>query len=88
MDSDEQPIFSSQYLLNNFSENLTFSISKEFLVKGFYHLSVYIYKPGSAPYDVVERCCDFMVLNNNSEFAHLETFNIGKVYNKNVKWGS
>ena len=86
MDADEQPIFSSQYLLNNFTESLEFSISKDFLVKGFYHLSVFIYKPGSAPYDVVDRCCDFVVMNNNSEFAHLESFNIGKVFGKSVNW--
>ncbi|MFC5684414.1 ABC transporter ATP-binding protein [Flavobacterium sp. MAHUQ-51] len=88
MDADEQPIFSSQCLLNNFSEKLKFSISKEFLVKGFYHLSIYIYKPGIAPYDVVDRCCDFTILNNNAEFAHLETFNVGKVYNKSIKWNN
>ena len=86
MDSDEQPVFSSQFLLNNYTESLVFSIPKDSLVKGFYHLSVFIYKPGSAPYDVVDRCCDFVVLNNNSEFAHLETFNIGKVYNHNLSW--
>lgn len=86
MDTDEQPVFSSQYQLDNFSEKLAFSVSKESLVKGFYHLSVYIYKPGSAPYDVVDRCCDFAVINNKAEFAHLETFNIGKVYNTNTNW--
>ena len=87
MDSDEQPIFSSQYLLNNFTEDLVFSVSDGVLVKGYYYLSLFIYKPGSAPFDVVDRCCDFTILNNNKEFAHLEIFNIGKIYCKNIKWG-
>ena len=86
MNSDEQPLFSSQYKLENFSLQLKMTIAKDFLVKGFYHLSLFIYKPGSAPYDVVDKCCDFTILNNNSEYAHLETFNIGVVYNSNISW--
>lgn len=86
MDSNEQPIFSTQYAINVSQRNLQMTLEKGSLVKGMYHLSIYVYKPGSAAFDVVERCCDFTILNNNAEFAHLETFNIGHVYNDKIIW--
>ena len=86
MDTNEQPIFSSQLMLNNSTRAFSMTIPKGFLVKGSYHLSIYIYRPGSVALDVVDRCCDFLILNNNQEFAHLETFNIGRVYNENIIW--
>lgn len=85
MDVDEQPIFSTQCKLERKVEKLSVTLSRGSLVKGFYHLSIYIYRPGSMPFDVVSRCCEFAILNNNDEFAHLEGFNIGKVYNS-TKW--
>lgn len=80
MDSDEQVLFSTQVPIQNNKNNYKLIIQDESLVKGNYSLSIYLYTPGSAPYDVVDSCCAFTILNNNKEFAHLETFNIGKVY--------
>jgi lipopolysaccharide transport system ATP-binding protein len=85
MDSNEQPLFSSQQIINKSNDRFLMTIENGFLVKGSYYLSIYIYRPGSYPFDIVERCCDFVILNNNKEFAHLETFNIGRVYNS-LKW--
>lgn len=85
MDFNDQPLFSSQYLLTNSLTKLSMRIENGFLVRGSYYLSIYLYNPGSSPYDVVDHCCDFNILNNNAEFAHLEGFNIGKVYNS-PKW--
>lgn len=79
MDIDDQPIFSSETAIGNKSI-FDFSIPANTLVKGNYFLSIYLYNPGSSPYDVVEKCCEFSVINNNEAFAHLENFNIGKVY--------
>ena len=86
MDANEQPVFSSQILISKDIRKYCMKLLKGFLVKGNYHLSAYIYQPGSPPLDVVARCCDFTILNNNTEFAHLETFNIGNVYNSNLIW--
>jgi len=80
MDSDDQVIFSSQTNLNDKASLYTLNIPANILTKGHYYFSVYLYKPGSAPYDVVSNCCSFSILNNNNEFGHLESFNIGKVY--------
>jgi len=86
MNSYEQPIFSTQILIRDDRHIYNLQILKGFLVKGNYYLSAYIYQPGSPPLDIVTNCCDFSILNNNSEFAHLETFNIGTVYNSNTIW--
>lgn len=79
MDHDEQPLFSSERTIKDI-DIFTFEVPGNTLVKGNYFLSIYLYNPGSSPYDVVERCCEFSVINNNEDFAHLENFNIGKVY--------
>lgn len=79
MDADEQPIFSTETAIEN-QDFFSVSIPQNTLVKGNYSLSIYLYKPGSSPFDVVERCCDFSIINNNEVFSHLENFNIGKVY--------
>ncbi|WP_234109895.1 ABC transporter ATP-binding protein [Chryseobacterium sp. R2A-55] len=79
MDHDEQPLFSSERTIKDI-DIFTFEVPANTLVKGNYFLSIYLYNPGSSPYDVVERCCEFSVINNNEDFAHLENFNIGKVY--------
>lgn len=84
MDIDEFVLFSSKTPIINGKSEYEFTLHNESLVKGNYCLSIYIYKPGSAPYDVVDNCCSFTVLNNNDEFSHLETFNIGKVYNSGI----
>ena len=49
--------------------------------KGFYFLSCITYKPGVAKFDSIE-CCNFSVIDNISEFSHLEKFDIGVVYVK------
>ncbi len=87
MDQDEQPIFSSQDEIKPKQNIYKMTLPSNNLVKGNYFLSIYLYKPGSAPYDVVERCCEFSLINNNEEFAHLENFNIGKVYIPS-QWGN
>ncbi|UBB89226.1 ATP-binding cassette domain-containing protein [Candidatus Kaistella beijingensis] len=83
MDGDEQPIFSAEQPIED-KNSFSITIPQNTLVKGNYSLSIYLYKPGSSPFDVVEKCCDFSVINNNDEFAHLENFNIGKVYSPTI----
>ena len=80
MDSDEQPLFSSQHPVIAGKESYNLSVPANTLVKGNYYISIYLYNPGSSPFDVVEKCCEFSLINNNEEFAHLENFNIGKIY--------
>lgn len=78
MDDNEIPIFSTEVQINNQNEYYL-TIPANTLVKGSWFVNLIIYKPGSAQFDNVS-CCKFSVLNNNEQFAHLENFNIGKVY--------
>lgn len=49
------------------------------LRKGTYSWNVILYRPAIEVYDQVH-CCKFTVINNNEKYAHLETFDIGKIY--------
>lgn len=80
MDSSEQVIFSSEKEIDFNHKTMIFSIPKHTLVKGDYHINFIIYHPAVTQYDNVIGYCSFSVLNNIPEFAHLETFDIGKVY--------
>lgn len=80
LDDNEQPIFSSEVLLKSNKKNYTVSIQKGALAKGNYSVNAIVYKPAVSQFDNVESCCCFTVLNNNTQFAHLETFDIGNVY--------
>ncbi len=80
LDSNEQPIFSSEILIKNEKKDYFVSIASGTLVKGNYSINAIVYKPAVAQYDNVENCCSFIVLNNNADFSHLENFDIGKVY--------
>lgn len=47
--------------------------------KGNYFLSCILYKPAITRFDTVE-CCNFSIIDNIDNFAHLETFDIGVTY--------
>jgi lipopolysaccharide transport system ATP-binding protein len=80
MDNLEQILFSCEIELD-YNKNLyTLNIPYKTLVKGFYKLNCIIYHPAVAQYDIVNDCCNFSIIDNVAEFAHLETFDIGKVY--------
>lgn len=80
LDDNEQPLFSNEILISENKKEYELKIEKNTLVKGTYSINLIIYKPGVTQYDKIENCCSFQILNNNAEFAHLETFNIGKLY--------
>lgn len=85
LDSDQQVIFSCETSLLDKKDDYLLEIPENLLTKGSYHLDCIIYKPAVAQYDHVNECCEFTIINNNSKFAHLETFNIGKIY-ANHSW--
>lgn len=80
IDDNEQPIFSSEALIGSNEKEYSVTIPENILVKGRYSVNIIIYKPAATQFDDVTNCCNFTILNNNVDFAHLETFNIGKVY--------
>ncbi len=80
LDSTEQVIFSSEKEINYDNKVMSFSIPKHTLVKGEYHVNFIVYHPAVAQYDNVNGYCSFSILNNTPEFAHLEKFDIGRVY--------
>ncbi|RYJ50874.1 ATP-binding cassette domain-containing protein [Flavobacterium petrolei] len=80
MDNLEQALFSCEIELNYNKNIYTLDIPSKVLVKGFYKLNCIIYHPAVVQHDVINDCCSFAVTDNVKEFAHLETFDIGKVY--------
>jgi lipopolysaccharide transport system ATP-binding protein len=80
MDNLEQALFSCEIELNYNKKKYTLEIPSKLLVKGFYKLSCIIYHPAVVQHDVINDCCNFSIIENIKEFAHLETFDIGKVY--------
>jgi lipopolysaccharide transport system ATP-binding protein len=85
IDELENVIGSSEILLDESQNIYKFQLDNNTLTKGKYKLNCIIYQPAIAQYDNVEECCHFEILDNNPQFAHLETFDIGKVYISN-KW--
>jgi lipopolysaccharide transport system ATP-binding protein len=80
MDNLEQALFSCEIELDYDRKEYNLSIPSKTLVKGFYKLSCIIYHPAVVQHDIINECCDFSIIDNVKEFAHLETFDIGKVY--------
>jgi lipopolysaccharide transport system ATP-binding protein len=80
MDSLDQVLFSCETELIYTKNNYTLTIPSKMLVKGLYKLNSIIYHPAVAQYDMVNDCCSFTITDNIKELAHLETFDIGKVY--------
>ncbi|MEY3501640.1 MAG: hypothetical protein RL308_3313 [Bacteroidota bacterium] len=80
VDELENVIGSSEILLDEFHNTYKFQLDNNTLTKGKYKLNCIIYQPAIAQFDNVSECCHFEILDNNSKFSHLETFDIGKVY--------
>jgi lipopolysaccharide transport system ATP-binding protein len=80
MDNLDQALFSCEVELNNSKNIYILDVPGKVLVKGFYKLNCIIYHPAVVQHDVINDCCNFAVIDNKEEFAHLETFDIGKVY--------
>jgi lipopolysaccharide transport system ATP-binding protein len=85
VDENEQVVGSSEIIINRADNIYTYQLDGNVLVKGKYKLNCIIYQPGVIQFDNVDECCHFEILDNNPLFAHLETFDIGKVYIPN-KW--
>lgn len=80
MDNLDQALFSCEIELEYGKEEYLLQIPSKTLVKGFYKLNCILYHPAVAQHDVVNDCCNFVIIDNIKEFTHLETFDIGKVY--------
>ena len=81
----DQVIGCSEIELNESQNSFKLLLLKNTLTKGSYKLNCIIYQPSITQFDNVAECCDFEILDNNLQFAHLESFDIGKVYLPN-KW--
>lgn len=80
------PIFSTEQLISDDCKEFNLTIPQNTLTKGYYSLNLIIYKPAVTQFDNVS-CCSFSVMTNNSDFSHLDGFNIGKVY-ISTKWST
>lgn len=80
VDGFNQVLFSCEKELDEERKKYKLIINKESLVKGSYSINAIVYKPGIARYDSIDKCCDFEILNNSDAFAHLEGFDIGRVF--------
>ena len=85
LDDMDQVIGCSEIELNESQNIYKLLLLKNTLTKGSYKLNCIIYQPSITQFDNVAECCDFEILDNNLQFAHLESFDIGKVYLPN-KW--
>ncbi len=72
-------LFSTEIVINS-NEKQYLSLSPNTFNKGNYKLNGIVYHPAVAQYDNVNECCSFSILDNNPSLAHLETFDVGKVY--------
>ena len=79
MDDLDQVLFSCEINIRYEKNNYKLTIPKKTLVKGNYKLNCIIYHPAVFQYDNVN-CCNFSILDNINEFAHLESFDIGNLY--------
>lgn len=83
IDDSDRTLFCCEIKLIEDRENYTLTIPKNTLVKGRYKLNLILYKPAVQQFDVVDECCEFIVLDNIDTFSHLENFDIGKIYVSN-----
>lgn len=79
MDELDNVLTSSEVAVNN-NKMMKLSFNKLTFTKGVYKLNCILYHPAVAQYDNVNDCCSFSVIDNKADFAHLETFDIGKIY--------
>lgn len=80
MDEIEQVITSSETNLSDGKVKYELSFPASTFAKGRFKLNCIVYHPAVAQYDKVDDCCNFEVLDTIEDFAHLDTFDIGKVY--------
>lgn len=83
--NEEQIIATQEVKIKTTIEVYHFSIPQSFLTKGHYFINIIIYNPGIEQIENIENVLSFEVLNNPSQFDHLETFNIGNIY-LNENW--
>jgi len=80
LDEMDQVIGSAETAIREEQIFYVFVLPNNILTKGRYKLNCIIYHPAITQYDNVLECCHFEILDNNKQFLHLETFDIGKVY--------
>lgn len=83
LDSEENVLGSSEIELKTEKDIYSYTLKQNTLVKGLYKINCIIYQPAVNQFDNVLECCNFEVLDNNSQFSHLETFDIGNMYLSN-----
>lgn len=80
LDDLDQVIFSTEVELNKAKTEYYLTIPGRTLVKGNFKINSIIYHPAIIQYENVMECLNIEIIDNISEFSHLETFDIGKVY--------
>jgi lipopolysaccharide transport system ATP-binding protein len=80
LDNLDQVLFSCEIEIDYNKSGYYLHLPSKTLVKGSYKLNCIIYQPAVVQHDVINDCCSFVVIDNITKFAHLETFDIGKVY--------
>lgn len=81
VDELENVLTCAEVQLDNAKKSHFLSIPANTLKKGIYYLNIIVYHPAVQQFDIVN-CCNFEVLDNNAQYAHLETFDTGKLYLK------
>lgn len=81
--SEEQVVCSQEIGLQATYTNYSFNFNDNIFTKGQYYINTIIYQPGIHQIENIGSLITFNILNNNEQFAHLETFDIGSVYLKN-----
>jgi len=84
LDIHKNKIFSAEKRIDN-QTNFCLKINPNFLTRGKYSIQAIIYKPAITQYDFLEDVCEFNVNDAGSNFAHLETFDYGRVFG-NCEW--
>jgi lipopolysaccharide transport system ATP-binding protein len=85
LDNLEQTIFSTEIELDFNFRNYILEVPPFTFTKGYFPVNAILYHPAVAQYDNVHSCCQFNILDNAPVFAHLEGFDIGKIY-VNLVW--
>lgn len=80
LDDLDQVIFSSEIELSKNKTEYQLTIPGRTLVKGNFKINSILYHPAIIQYENVLECLNIEIIDNISEFSHLETFDIGKVY--------
>lgn len=60
-------------------EHFQLTLPSNYLKKGSFKINIILYQPAVTVYEDIT-CCNFNIIENNAKYAHLESFNVGKIY--------